>query len=177
MKETFAFVIIFSSLIHLHLLATHVLCLYFLQTISGAYLARHSLEKMAQCKGFGKCESYNFILCFRKVYFGVNVFDGYSSRFRLYEVYVSQLLWTDWTDRKIDTLPSQVKEIDSPSLNEAFITSIKGQLYLFSTWNPYDLLSYAFKNSVFLLDAQNNWQVFEKDGNVTNIVEVLPYQS
>ena len=67
------------------------------------------------------------------------------------------------------------KEINGPELIEGQVTSIKGQLYIFSICDI-DNPPCKNKNSVFFF-VQGEWQDFKKEGNVTDILTIFPFQA
>ena len=70
----------------------------------------------------------------------------------------------------------QWKEINGPDLTEGQVANIKGQLYIFSICNI-DNPPCKNENFVFFLNVQSEWQEFKKEGNVTDIVTIFPYQA
>ena len=68
------------------------------------------------------------------------------------------------------------KEINGPDLIEGQVTSIKGQLYIFSICNI-DNPPCKNENSVFFLNGQNEWKEFKKEDTVTDFVTIFPFQA
>ena len=102
----------------------------------------------------------------KKVFYGLNVWKSAKQQFHLYEIDIDTLKWEE--------ISVPVKEFvhqNNPNPNESnqgIITSIKGQLYLFS----------LYTKKVFYMDSYNgSWHEFERDGNITDILTILPYQA
>ena len=119
---------------------------------------------MVQCKAFlflslsTKINNFSFLNS--KVFYGISCQYNKGEIFKLYEIDVAKMQW---------------KEINSPDLIEGQVTSIKGQLYIFSICNS-DNPPCTNENSVFFF-VQSEWQEFKKEGNVTDIVTIFPYQA
>ena len=97
----------------------------------------------------------------RKAYYGLNMWNAGLLKFQVYEIDIDKQTW------KQILVPLEEFGFLSKK-NQGLLTSIKGQLYLFSI---------SSKN-VYYLDPKNNtWQLFERDGNITNILTILPYQA
>ena len=102
----------------------------------------------------------------KKVYYGQNIWKTGKQQFYLYEIDIDTL---EWKQVQVPMIEFGPPNLPNPNLNknQGMVTSIKGQLYLFS----------MYTKKVFYMDSKNgSWQEFERDGNITDIFTILPYQ-